>query len=193
MSRIRTTMRHHLIRHHAPQFSLAISLTLALPNFSLATYQIPERLELGDEVVELCIYPFLDEYLNEHNIEVPDSTGRSSGLTRGYIATFSLEDEMLVVKDIGLNEGFSLDGGFELILRSVIDEVLPDPKDRVLTWFSGSLFYTRLTDESIESVSHRKLSHYRIDIKDGRVLTHTLEDEEQLEDGASGYCTAGWG
>ncbi|RYY40207.1 MAG: hypothetical protein EOO08_07695 [Chitinophagaceae bacterium] len=60
---------------------------------------------------------------------------RPAGAGRGYWATYFIEDDELLVKDIEVADARNLRTG----RRSVINEIIPEAEDRVVRWHSGLL------------------------------------------------------
>jgi hypothetical protein len=151
-----------------------------------ATVQQPDSLILEGTEVSLCGYP-LEEFFDVYPEKWPESDVTSTSLWRRYIATFTVENGLMSVTNIEIYESFE-DNEFQ----SVIDEVIPDPEDRVMTWFSGNIDIL----ETVESenpgtgsfVTHRKT----LQISSG-MLVHTLTVwSEEHDDDTEYFCTMGY-
>ena len=80
----------------------------------------------------------LDEYLKKYPEKRPKSPRWSTSMNRGYIATYEIKNNELLLKDIGINTGTTIFGGS--ILKSVLSEFLAGEQSVLkIDWFSGFL------------------------------------------------------
>jgi len=115
-----------------------LSLVAALPLW--ATAQAPDVLKVDGKTYQLQSNP-LEPYLGAHPGRMPAAEVRSTGLWRGYIATFALRDGDLYVDDVMMptKEYAKLDGPEDVRFRSVMAALFGDAAPRVATWFTGHL------------------------------------------------------
>ena len=103
---------------------------------SFATAQTPDYLFYDGEKFPLHVNP-LEEYFEKYPEKRLKDAPVSSGLWRGYVATFEFTNTILTLKNMVTREW----NGKETIETSVIDTVFPDQKDRNLIWYSGLLVF----------------------------------------------------
>ncbi|ANM29007.1 hypothetical protein ABI59_04435 [Acidobacteria bacterium Mor1] len=119
---------------------LALFCALAVTRVS-ATAQAGDVLWLDGEELSIQTNP-LEAYLEVHPDERPHGNVISSGLWRGYVAEWRIEDEQLWLSDV---EVLSRKPGdqFDTQMRSVMVEMFPD-EDRVsASWFFGHIIIPR--------------------------------------------------
>ncbi len=104
-----------------------------------ATAQYPDKIIYGGKEYDLHSNP-LEPYFEKFPDSRPENGIRSSGLWRGYVATFEFLDKSLVLKDIQIEvRKKNVQEPFETEWKSVIDEVLPNKKKLKIDWFTGIL------------------------------------------------------
>lgn len=105
-------------------FLLAISLTQAF-----ATAQVPDKLIYKGQEYSLFSNP-LEPFFEEHPDLRPTCT--STALWRGYVATFEIQDNQLVVKDVVIPDYDKGD-------CSIFKILFPNQEKVVITWLTGIL------------------------------------------------------
>jgi len=110
----------------------------------LASEQMPDRLLHDGKEYVISVNP-LEPYFKKHPKRHPSDfrdytkgITLSSGLTRGYIATFEIVDDELFVRDIVVLAGWD-EATKENICESVMRKVFPDDAEVKADWVTGFL------------------------------------------------------
>lgn len=115
-------------------------LLLAFNAFSTA--QIPDRIIYKDTIYSLHTNP-LNEFFKKNPDKKPKPSMMSSALWRGYVATFEIINNQLILKDIEIKESASFEEmikeDYEEKWRSVLNEVFPNQDTVKMDWYSGVL------------------------------------------------------
>jgi hypothetical protein len=122
-------------------FALAvIALQLLSASSASATAQAPDVLEYGGKTYYLQSNP-LSPYLAVHRNALPKAAVVSSGLWRGYIATWSLGKDHLFLKDVRIptSKYMEPDAPPEKQFRSAMENLFHAGGPQVATWFTGHL------------------------------------------------------
>ncbi|MCL1856122.1 MAG: hypothetical protein FWF84_00535 [Kiritimatiellaeota bacterium] len=119
-----------------------------------ATTQSPDKVLYEGKEYGVSVNP-LEPYFKEHPKKRPtntryDAEGRasvvvSSGLSRGYVATFEIRDDALFVRDIAVLVGWDKARG-EDNFESVMGKVFPDGAEVKADWVTGVLATTGRRD-----------------------------------------------
>lgn len=118
-------------------------LALLIATAASGTAQAPDRLHLDGESYRLNTNP-LDSYFEEHPEQHPreaddgDNAVVSSGLWRGYIATFEVLGNALRIQDFEVYRP-SENREERARLVSAIDRFFPTPESRRMDWYTGIL------------------------------------------------------
>ena len=121
---------------------LALSTFLLFASTALATAQYPDRMVYDGQTYSLLTNP-LNRYFEanpgRHPSEAGDTEGlvTSSALWRGYIATFALENDLLVLRDFEVLRSTGDPDEFDTEFVSEIDRFFETPESRLLDWYSG--------------------------------------------------------
>jgi hypothetical protein len=117
-----------------------------------ATAQLPDKIIFEGEEYSLLSNP-LEAYFEKYPNMRPTTEVGSTGLWRGYVATFEFIDSVLYVKDIQIrsfenrpqsvidllpNNQYQQQNN-KIIWKSVIDEVFPTKEKVKVDWMSGLL------------------------------------------------------
>jgi len=121
--------------------TLLACLVILLPTFARATAQVPDRLQLDGETVSLNTNP-LDAYLLAHPDALPEDAVISSANWRGYIATFAVRDEQLVLERVSMRFDNGGKRG-EPKEVDVLPRLFPGKKAVPARWYSGTLVIPR--------------------------------------------------
>ncbi|MBN2695586.1 hypothetical protein JXR93_13070 [bacterium] len=104
-----------------------------------ATAQYPDNLIYNGENYSLHTNP-LEGYFKEHPEKKPKGEVVSTALWRGYIATFEIDNNELILKDIVVEiSDKSSNKSFNVIRKTVKNDVFSDNKRVLVDWFSGLL------------------------------------------------------
>jgi hypothetical protein len=123
---------------------LTIILTLFWGLTIFATPQIPDKIIYKGKEFNLLYLNLLESYFIKHPNKRPQRDGddfvHSTGLHRGYIATFKIENNQLFLKDIGVHR-YDSSNEYDLKekYKSVFNEVFPNRKNIKIDWFTGIL------------------------------------------------------
>jgi len=105
----------------------------------LATAQAPDKIIFNGKEYRLHSNP-LEEYFQKFPEKKPKSGIMSSGLWRGYVATFEIAENALFLKDVEIMFDKNPDNkSFERGWKSVLSEVVPNNKKLKIDWFTGLL------------------------------------------------------
>jgi hypothetical protein len=107
------------------------SALVVAPETLRATAQVPDRIEIDGKPYALLVNP-LEDYFDRHPERRPSSPARSSSNWRGYVATFAIVNDQLVVANVHVTLGTGE-------RRSVLAEVFPGDARPVVKWFTGNL------------------------------------------------------
>ncbi|MBW7865583.1 MAG: hypothetical protein H3C30_14375 [Candidatus Hydrogenedentes bacterium] len=117
---------------------------------AFATEQSPERIVYeGNEYCLNYKYP-MEPYFQAHPEIRP--AGLTTGLYRGYVATYELKDATLVLKDIVYekgdwitieNERGGLTHEMETSWVSMRDRIVPEGETFVIDWFTGTILLSK--------------------------------------------------
>jgi hypothetical protein len=113
---------------------LAFSL-LFVAELTFATAQAPDVLILDGKKYSVYTNP-LAHWIEENPNRIPKPNVTSTGLWRGYIATFTVKEHGLYLTNIEiLNE--KAKSAWDMV--SVMDKVFPNQKDVLADWFTGNM------------------------------------------------------
>lgn len=154
-----TPLLHRLI--------LLLSLLFAA-GAALATAQVPDIVLVDGKAESLFTNP-LAPYLLKHPQALPQNTVTSTANWRGYVATWAIDDGLLVLRKI---EQKFPKGDRKTVTRNVLRQVFPGRKPVVADWYSGTLVLPQ--GEMVEYVHMgygSTFSDYRLFVvRNGRVL-----------------------
>jgi hypothetical protein len=104
----------------------------------LATAQQGDVLLLNGKEYSIHTNP-LEPYLEEHPGRLPKGDVVSTGLWRGYVAKWKVENERFLLVDVGILKSVSKPGehGFSSELSSVMATMFPGEKEVLASWFTG--------------------------------------------------------
>jgi len=105
---------------------------------TFGTAQIPDKIIFEGKTYRLHSNP-LEIYFEKHSDQRPQGGIMSTALWRGYVATYTIENDELIVKDIEIQISEEVNGKYTYSWKSVIDEVFANMEDRKVTWYSGIL------------------------------------------------------
>lgn len=103
-----------------------------------ATAQYPDKIIYNGKEYMLHSNP-LEPYFEKFPGKRPKSGVMSSALWRGYVATFEIADEKLVLKDIEIQVPKKSGESFETEWKSALSTVFPGNRKTVIDWFLGLL------------------------------------------------------
>ncbi|MBM4153329.1 MAG: hypothetical protein FJ220_07405 [Kiritimatiellaceae bacterium] len=115
---------------------MTIFLTLLMAFNALATAQYPDKLLYDGKEYGLHTNP-MEQYFRAYPEKKPSDGVRSSALWRGYVATFEIKTNTLILKDIEVmvwSENCRLTSW-----KSVKDRIVTNGEDLVVDWFTGLL------------------------------------------------------
>lgn len=109
---------------------------------SQATNQIPDKLIFQDKTLAIHHFPLEKLFDSSEKLKEKLAAARGNQIPstanhRGYIASFKILDNQLVISDIELEQQFR--EGKLLKPVSIIEKIFPKPKDRYMNWYTGIL------------------------------------------------------
>ena len=115
-------------------------IVLAVAGSAFATAQAPDILKHDGKTYHLQSNP-LGELLRTTGIQLPQPDVVSSGLWRGYIATWSIRDNKLYLDDVRVpTRAYARsDAPQEKRFRSAMEHMFQSSQPKVATWFTGHL------------------------------------------------------
>lgn len=104
-----------------------------------ATAQYPDKIIYNGQEYMLHSNP-MEAYFEKNPSKKPKSGIISSALWRGYVATFVIDGNKLLLKDIQIMvRKHTADGSFETEWKSVVADVVPKSETLKIDWFTGLL------------------------------------------------------
>lgn len=160
----------------------------------VATAQIPDRLIYKGKPYNLHNNP-LEVYFKEHPRKRPEGDVTSTALWRGYIATFEIQNDVLILKDIQIEVYNHQEGrdewGPNTSLKSVLKDIFPKKDTLKIDWCTEILI---LPSGKIKNYVHQGYAsifeqYVLLEIKEGRLMVSKEFDtagylafkKEQLE------------
>lgn len=104
---------------------------------AFGTAQAPDKIWYEGKLYDMQTNP-MEPYFEKNPGKKPKSEMISSGLWRGYIATFEIVDGGLYLRDIEVLDP-NPEKVFDRRFKSVIDEVVPKGQRLKIDWFDGLL------------------------------------------------------
>ncbi len=142
---------------------------------SFATAQIPDQLIYEGKTYYLHNNP-LEAYFKEHPKKRPEGDVLSTALWRGYIATFEIQNQVLVLKDIQIQVYQHQEGKEEwapnVSLKSVLKQIFPKDEVFKIDWCTEILI---LPDGKIKDYVHHGYAsifekYLLLEIKEGKLM-----------------------
>jgi hypothetical protein len=126
-------------------------IVLAMAGAAFGTAQAPDILKYNGKTYYIHSNP-LAPFLRSAKVELPESGVVSSGLWRGYIATWAIRDNKLYLDDVGIPTRAYIDSDApeEKRFRSAMNHIFRNTEPKVATWFTGNLIVP--TGELVEYV-----------------------------------------
>ena len=160
-----------------------IATSILCVTYVFATAQESDYLLYEGEKHALYTNP-LDSYFEQYPEKKPESEVMSTGLWRGYVATFCITNGLLQLNDIEIMTSTKDENGkSELGRQSVINHVVPKDEVLVIDWFTGIL---TLPQGEVENYVHMgygsTYSKYTLlEIKNGKLGKVRQMDSEEYE------------
>jgi len=121
------------------KFLIATVLSTLSCFTSFATAQYPDKIFFEGKEYNLHSNP-LESYFEKNPDRRPKGGLNSTGLWRGYVATFEMRDSQFFVKDIQIQYWDTTDKkSYDTKWKSVMTEVFPGQKNIKVDWLSGLL------------------------------------------------------
>ncbi len=153
-----------------------IFLTIILRVAVFATGQAPDKVIYNGKEFYLLANP-LENYFEQHPDKRPNAEIHSTGLLRGYIATFEIRENQLFLKDIEIE---CIDptskAGFGYCMKSVLREVFFDQENIKITWLTGIIFFSEVI-----TTEPWKERYYLLKISNGDVITNKHINERKYK------------
>lgn len=120
-------------------FVVLVAFILVVTANAFATAQTPDKIIYRGKQYMLHSNP-LEAYFEKNPDKRPTSGMTSSALWRGYVATFEIADNALMLKDIEIMVSKKTeDGSFDYDWKSVIADVVPSGTKLKIDWMTGIL------------------------------------------------------
>lgn len=150
-------------------FSLALTLSLG------ATSQAPDVLKADGKTYSIFTNP-LGPWLAANPNKLPKADVISSGLWRGYIATFAIRNDHLYVDDVVIPK--SVDE-----YRSVMKELFGDSEPHLAQWYTGRLIVPtgKLVNYVHMGYASTYSSYMVVTVVKGAIRDKQDMDQEQFE------------
>ncbi|MBF0104560.1 MAG: hypothetical protein HQM16_04450 [Deltaproteobacteria bacterium] len=115
-----------------------IMMALAVPH-AFATAQYPDKIVYNGKKYALYTNP-MESYFNQHPSKRPKGGVDSTALWRGYVATFEIRDQTLLLKDIEIEVlTKTKEHNNEYQWKSVINKIVHKGQTLPIEWFTGTL------------------------------------------------------
>lgn len=164
-----------------------ISIIILLLSYAVqdvsATAQIPDRLIYKGKSYNLHNNP-LEAYFKEYPRKRPEGDVSSTALWRGYIATFEIQNGLLILKDLQIEVYEHQEGREEwapnTTLKSVLKEVFPKKDTIKIDWCTQILI---LPSGKIKNYVHQGYAsifeqYVLLEMKEGRLMQEKEFDTE---------------
>lgn len=108
--------------------------------YVFATGQYGDKLRLDGKSYEIFTNP-LKQYLKENPDKLPKSNTYSTALWRGYVASWEVKNQVLLLVDVEILQPVKDTGatGSSSEFGSVMAQMFPGEKEVVARWFSGNI------------------------------------------------------
>jgi hypothetical protein len=116
----------------------ALVLLLACAQPLGATGQAPDKILIGGKTYPLISPPVI-AVLRDHPERMPKAQVVSSGLWRGYIATWAIRDNRLFLEDVRIPTDAAYDAPESKQWQSVMKNLFGNAAPRVADWHTGNL------------------------------------------------------
>ena len=140
------------------QILLTLLCTL-ICGIALATAQMSDTIILDGKELPLNTNP-LTPYLDEVKWKVPEEAMISSANWRGYVATWEISDERLILRDVTIRTS---SGENKTAKKSILRDIFPSENVVVATWYTGALI---IPDGKMTQYVHMgygsMYSHYQV-------------------------------
>lgn len=114
-------------------------LFLFCVNKAFATAQYPDKIIFNGKEYSLHSNP-MEDYFSKFPDKKPKGGIVSSALWRGYVATFEIADNSLLLKDIEIMvDKDDSKKNYDRDWKSVLSDVVPEKKKLKIEWFTGIL------------------------------------------------------
>jgi hypothetical protein len=107
---------------------------------SFATAQQGDKLRIDGKTYVIFTNP-LEPYLEKNPDKLPKSEVVSTGLWRGYVATWEVKEQRLMLVDVSILKSMpdKSGSGFSPELTSVLEQMFPGQKEVPAEWFTGNI------------------------------------------------------
>lgn len=160
-------------RGYRNRFVFLALISLLLTSNVLATIQLPNRILFQSQTYATNFDP-LDDYLRKYPERKPKINGSSGDLWRGYLATYEIVDDVLILKDVEIDSGFKQkdDGLYYRGWKSVLSDVVPGNKKLKIEWYTGLIVlgYGEVTYEEYDFLQTFE-KYVILEVSEGRFLT----------------------
>ena len=121
-------------------FALVSGAILALATLVFATGQQGDILLLNGKRYSIFTNP-LEPFLRNNPDKLPKSDVVSTSLWRGYVATWNVKNDRLMLVDVAILQSIAKPGerGLSTELASVMARVFPGQKEVIASWFTGNI------------------------------------------------------
>lgn len=160
-------------------FLLAISLIL--PGVACATAQVPDTIRIDGEEHNLNTNP-LNAYLEGVRWNRPENIVILSANWRGYIASWEVKDEKLLLIDVTVLLGGTDRGDY--VRKSILTELFPSsPTGVPANWYSGALIVPQgeVTNYVHMGYGSSYESYQVLRVDAGRVTEHLKLSSDEFE------------
>jgi len=160
---------------------LIIAFTLISLNI-FATSQFPDRIIYKGEKYALNCNP-LEDFFNNNLGKRPNKGSFCTGLLRGYVGTFEISDNQLLLKDIEIIVPDTLNKKTDVKSVSVIKEIFPTQDIINVDWFSGLLVipYGKVVNYVHMGYASTYENYYLLEINKGKLIKERKLNSKQYD------------
>ena len=164
--------------------TINLFILLALINLTVSgTAQMPNKILYNGEEYHLHSDP-MTSYFEKHPNNSPKDGIKSTGLWRGYVATFEIKNNQLYLKDIEILKGSEMtsEGVSKKVWESVLDKVFPNQEEIKVSWYSGllTLPYGKVVYHDIVYPTHE--NYILLGIENGNLIQEKRLDYKEYEE-----------
>ena len=166
---------------------VAILIFAGTASMVFATNQRPDRIIYEGKEYRLEETPMWP-YFDKHPGKKPRSRVGSTGLKRGYLATFEFKANDLILKDIEIYKWSKTpDERRRASLKSVKHDLVPKGEDIIVDWFTGILVLPHGEFVDHPSIGYRPAysNYILLEIKSGKLTdqrTYSYKEYEQFRE-----------
>lgn len=164
-------------------FTITLLAVVIAASNAFATAQLPDKIFYEGKKYNLDTNP-MELYFHKFPEQRPTGGSISTGLWRGYVATFEVIDKTLMLKDIEIQiHAKNKDGDYAVTWQSEKANLVPKDKILQIDWFSGLLVlpYGKLVKSVNMGYGSTYEKYILLEIDNGKLTGERKLDYKQYE------------